>query len=162
MMTKEQSVTAVQAHFEALNWGGDQQAVGLIDPDFVWRNRATRQSFIGPNGYLAYLAGWRTAFPDFWVEIKHMAIYTQSAVCEYVLRGSHNGTLALPSGSIPATNRQLDLLVCETFRIENGRLSQISTYFDQVTLLQQLGILLKPGLHLAIQDVFLTPITYQN
>ena len=161
-MTKEQSVTAVHAHFEALNWGDSHQAVRLVATDFVWHNRATGQSFTGPDGYLAYLAGWRNAFPDFWVEINHMLIYAQSAVCEYVFRGSHNGTLTLPSGPISATGRQLDLLVCETFRIENGRLSQINTYFDQTTLLQQLGILLKPGLHRAIQDVLLTPIPYQN
>jgi len=162
MMTNEESVTAVHTHFEALNWGSTQSAVGLVTTDFVWNNRATGQSFTGSEGYLAYLAGWRTAFPDFWVEINHLAIYTQSAVCEYVLRGSHNGTLALPSGSIAATGRQLDLLVCETFMIENGRLSQINTYFDQITMLQQLGILLKPGLHRALHDVLLTPIPYKN
>lgn len=161
-MTKEQSITAVYAHFEALNWGDSHQVVEFVAADFVWHNRATGQSYTGPNGYLAYLAGWRTAFPDFWVEINHLAIHTQSAVCEYVLRGSHNGTLALSSGSIPATGRQLNLVVCVIFQLENGRLSRANTYYDQTTLLQQLGILLKPGTDRAIQDVLLTPITYQN
>jgi steroid delta-isomerase-like uncharacterized protein len=162
MMSKEESTTAVHAHYEALNWGDSHQVVGFFATDFVWCNRATGQIFTGSDGYLAYLAGWRAAFPDFWVEINHLAIYTQSAVCEYVLRGTHNGTLTLPSGSIPATGRPLNLVVCETFQVENGRLAQANTYYDQTTLLQQLGILMKPGTDRAIQDVLLTPITYQN
>jgi steroid delta-isomerase-like uncharacterized protein len=162
MMTKEQILEVVQAHYEALNWGELHEVVGLIAKDFIWRNRATNQAFRGPDGYLAYLDSWHSAFPDFWVEISHLTIGSQSVVCEYVLRGTHNGPLTTPSTPIPATGRQIELFVCDTFRVENGRLASANTYFDLTTLLQQLGLLMKPGTARMLQEVLLTPITYQN
>ena len=162
MMTTAQSLAVIQAHFKALNWGDSHDMEGLVAADFVWRNRSTEQTFFGPDGYQAYLSGWRAAFPDFWVEISHLAASTQSVVCEYTLRGMHNGTLRLPGSFVFATRRQIDLPVCETFRIVNGRLSQANTYFDLTTLLQQIGLLLKPGTDRSFHDVLLSPITYQN
>ena len=58
--------------------------------------------------------------------------------------GTHTGTWRNPNGAeVPATGRTLDFRFVWIFRVENGKISSIRIYYDQLEVFTQLG--LSPG-----------------
>jgi predicted ester cyclase len=56
--------------------------------------------------------------------------------------GTHTGTWRNANGvEIPATGRTLDFPFVGVFRVESGKISTISLYYDQVEVLAQLGLM---------------------
>ena len=68
---------------------------------------------------------------------------------EYVIEqarytGTHTGTWRSPTGAeVPATGKKLDFPFVGLFRVQNGKISSIRLYFDQVEVFTQLGLM--PG-----------------
>jgi steroid delta-isomerase-like uncharacterized protein len=59
--------------------------------------------------------------------------------------GTHTGTWRNPSGvEIPATGKSLDFPFSAIFRVENGKITSIRLYYDQVEVLTQLGLMPMP------------------
>jgi steroid delta-isomerase-like uncharacterized protein len=58
--------------------------------------------------------------------------------------GTHTGTWRNPDGAeIPATGKKVDFPFVGVFRVEDGKISSIRLYFDQVEVFTQLGLM--PG-----------------
>jgi steroid delta-isomerase-like uncharacterized protein len=58
--------------------------------------------------------------------------------------GTHTGTWRNPDGAeIPATGKKVDFPFVGVFRVDNGKISSIRIYFDQVEVFTQLGLM--PG-----------------
>ena len=58
--------------------------------------------------------------------------------------GTHTGTWRNPDGAeIPATGKKLDFPFVGVFRVENGKISSIRLYYDQIEVFTQLGLM--PG-----------------
>jgi predicted ester cyclase len=161
---RQPALMAVQAHYEGINWGraGIEETDSVetppwssdpyaqtgpdhVDADFVWFQMAGNEQFRGPEGYLAYLRRWRSAFPDGWWELTALQLTGSGAVCESTFRGRHDRLLQIGGSLLPATGLEVSLPMCDVFRIRNGRLVTIYSYFDLATLVQQLGRAPAPG-----------------
>jgi steroid delta-isomerase-like uncharacterized protein len=58
--------------------------------------------------------------------------------------GTHTGIWRSPDGAeVPATGKKLDFPFVGVFRVENGKISSIRLYYDQVEVFTQLGLM--PG-----------------
>ncbi len=66
-------------------------------------------------------------------------------VLEYTGHGTNTGLLHLPTGDIPATGRWGELRFCDVAKIRNGKISSYHTYYDTMTMLQQLGLVPAKG-----------------
>jgi steroid delta-isomerase-like uncharacterized protein len=68
---------------------------------------------------------------------------------EYVVEqaryiGTHTGLLRSPGGAeIPPTGKPFDFPFVAVFRVQDGKISSIRIYYDQMELLMQLGLI--PG-----------------
>jgi steroid delta-isomerase-like uncharacterized protein len=59
---------------------------------------------------------------------------------------THTGTWRDPNGvEIPATGKSLDFPFVGVFRVENGKISSIRIYYDQMDVLTQLGLMPTPA-----------------
>jgi steroid delta-isomerase-like uncharacterized protein len=59
---------------------------------------------------------------------------------------THTGTWRDPNGAeIPATGKSLDFPFIGVFHVENGKISSIRIYYDQVEVLTQLGLMPATG-----------------
>jgi predicted ester cyclase len=140
-MSNSQTLEIIRAHFESLNWGNIADGMHLMDDSAVWTNVATGQVFQGAQGYVRFWSGWRAAFPNFWLEIEQLNAGQNWAVAEYIFRGTHKGLLYLPTVQLRPTGREVTLNICETYQIDNGRLSAVHFYTDTTSLARQLGLL---------------------
>lgn len=60
--------------------------------------------------------------------------------------GTHTGTWRNPNGvEIPATGRSLDFPFIAVFRVEDGQITWIRLFYDQVEVLTQLGLMPAPA-----------------
>jgi ketosteroid isomerase-like protein len=56
--------------------------------------------------------------------------------------GTHTGAWRSPTGAeIPATGRKLDFPFVGVFRVQDGKISSIRLYYDQIEVFTQLGLM---------------------
>jgi hypothetical protein len=62
-----------------------------------------------------------------------------TALIEVVWKGVHTGPLQTPSGTIPASNKPIEIPACQVVKVEGGKITSFSHYFDMLTMLTQIG-----------------------
>ena len=114
----------------------------LYAPDFVQHNArvaalARAEGLTNLESVKRFFAGFFQAFPDYRVEIEHLAAEDDKvfAVCNWF--GTHRGTFL----GVPATGRAIRVRTAEVLRLEGGRIAEHWDVEDQVDLLLALGLL---------------------
>jgi len=86
---------------------------------------------------------YATAFPDMHRELLKFFIKDEQnvVIVELKLQGTNKGPLALPVGSIPATNKVMDSPCCDIWYLENGKIKAFHCYNAGTIIFAQLGVL---------------------
>jgi len=148
MLTAQDNATVVRSHFDSFNARDIEKGLALVTNDVKWMNIPFNVNYTGHSGYREFHNNWTTAMPDCKVEIKNVIGGDEWTVVEFIGRGTQTGPLAGPQGTIAATQKKLELKVCEVFRLKDGQITESHVYFDAATMLRQLGLLpqtLEPG-----------------
>ncbi len=85
--------------------------------------------------------GWSNAFPDGQCVITNISASEEGAVVEFAGRGTQTGTFTSPEGNIAPTGKKVDVSFCDVFKIKNGKIVSYNSYFDNATMMKQLGII---------------------
>lgn len=81
------------------------------------------------------------AFPDLKVELVSEAEKGDQGAAEFRMTGTHRGPLETPQGSIPPTNKRIDLKGVSWTRLNSqGLVIEERRYYDTATFMQQLGV----------------------
>jgi len=128
---------AVQTYFDAWN---------AHNPDAILKSLASQGGYSDPcggenlsgEGLKNYCAALFTAFPDIRFEITSTTHDGGNRfTVEWLGKGTHKGPLL---GS-PATGRTFKWPGVDLIEVNDGKVLSVKGYFDQVTLLKQLGLL---------------------
>jgi steroid delta-isomerase-like uncharacterized protein len=131
-----QTLRTVETFFELFRAGDLETAQRCFADDCV---NVTPAGSMDPAHHLAFSRAFKGAMPDARMEVSHALESGPEVVIEGRFRGTHTGDLVTPQGSIPASGRELDLPFADYFRVENGRIAEHRTYWDQATMMAQLG-----------------------
>jgi steroid delta-isomerase-like uncharacterized protein len=96
----------------------------------------TGDVYDGPEEVAGYFQETRTAFPDQRNELIALHHADDAVIVEANLYGTHEG----PLRGFPPTGRRFEMRFCAVFVFEQDRLVCERVYFDQNTILRQLGI----------------------
>lgn len=109
----------------------------------TWTDRARGRTFRTPQEFKDdFLAGWVEASSDIRITDPRYLDAGQTVVCAFTVVGTHDG----PLGPFPATGRQFVLPLCELWHFDaSGRVVGGDLYYDQVSLLTQLGQIPQPS-----------------
>ena len=102
---------------------------------------ATGETFDGEQEVSAYYAETRAAFPDQRNELIALHHAQGAVIAEFALLGTHLG----PLRGLPPTGRSFRCRMTAVFLFEDERLVCERVYFDQATILRQLGLARDPG-----------------
>ncbi|HEX8648646.1 MAG TPA: ester cyclase [Thermoleophilaceae bacterium] len=104
---------------------------------------ATGDVHDGEEEVRAYFAETRAAFPDQANEPLAFHHSEEAVVVEFLLRGTHRG----PLRGLPPTGRSFECRMCALFLFDpdGDRIVGERVYFDQATILRQLGVAHEPG-----------------
>ena len=87
-----------------------------------------------------YAESWFTAFPDMRVETKNRVIGDDGMAVELELRGTNTGPLTLGGNQVAATGRRIAAGVNVFMKAEGGRIQEIHSHSDSLTMMNQLGL----------------------
>jgi steroid delta-isomerase-like uncharacterized protein len=95
----------------------------------------------GSQGAKLYATMLRTAFPD--VQITHDFEFERDdkVVIRWIARGTHTGEFA----GVAPTGKTTTVTGIDIFRIEAGRLAELWQEWDQLGMMQQLGVIPAPA-----------------
>ena len=84
---------------------------------------------------------FKAAFPDAGMRVSHAV---ESATGDEVFLegrfvGTHKGDLVSPDGTLPATGNSIDFPFADYFKVAGGKVVEHRTYWDQATMMGQLG-----------------------
>jgi steroid delta-isomerase-like uncharacterized protein len=82
-----------------------------------------------------YVAGIRTAFPDFRLEITERLVEGDRIASHWRATGTQNGEFL----GIPPTGRRVDISGVTLAQVKDGKVIRERVYFDRLAMLEQLG-----------------------
>jgi steroid delta-isomerase-like uncharacterized protein len=91
----------------------------------------------GREGIKVLAQGYKTAFPDMVVTVEDQIAESDAVVTRWTARGTHQGDLM----GIPATGKEARITGITIDRIKDGKIVETWTNWDQVSMLQQLGVI---------------------
>jgi steroid delta-isomerase-like uncharacterized protein len=113
---------------------------GMIHPDYTYAS-GDGLEMPGADVALQVAQTYTAAFPDLRIDIKQIHVAGNVAVAEFIASGTHNGELM----GISPTGKSVTMPVCNVLEVRDGRIYREREYFDQMTMLAQLGLASPPG-----------------
>jgi steroid delta-isomerase-like uncharacterized protein len=96
---------------------------------------------MGPEAFKEFHRAYRNAFPNVKIQIEAIVTEADTVAARWAGTGTHQGD----GLGFPATGRQVQFRGMTFARVENGKLVEGWNSFDQLGMLQQLGIVNLPG-----------------
>jgi steroid delta-isomerase-like uncharacterized protein len=137
------NVENYRAGHEAFN----RRAFATMTNDYAdriaWTDHARGWTFTTPEEFRDdFLAGWIESSSDIRIASPRYIDAGQTVVCTFTVEGTHDG----PLGPFPASGKRFVLPLCEMWHFESsGRVVGGDLYYDQVSMLTQLGLLEPAG-----------------
>ena len=104
-------------------------------PDLVWHE--PDQEVRGYEEARQFVSMYKTAFPDLDVTVEDAIVQGDKVVTRYTVRGTHQGEIEEFG---PPTGRQVELEGITIHRIEDGKIVEEWERYDNLGILQQLGL----------------------
>ncbi len=144
-MSEQDNIRIAEKWIEALTTLDAEQLQELRAPGYVLEHPGFPGQ-VGAEEEDAYLRRLSEALPDWHWETAQMIAQGDFVVRNGVRRGTHTGTISeLGSESVPATGKELVLRISNTLQFENGKVLRSYVYYDRLSLMKQLGLIV-PGL----------------
>jgi len=112
----------------------------LFHPEYTYTG-GDGQVQKGPEAGMAIGQMFATAFPDGRIDVQQISVAGDTAIVEFIGRGTHNGDLM----GIAPTGRQLTIPVCDILQIRDGKIIAEREYMDMMHMMQQLGVAPAPA-----------------
>ena len=138
-MSTEENKALTRHAYELANQGNLAAFYELFAPDFVLHNAS--MAIRGLEAYKQFLSLYLTAFPDAQSSIEDLIAEGDTVVVRQTFRGTHQGELM----GIPPTGKQVSATGIVITRIANGKAVEEWSNYDDLGLLQQLGVVPAPG-----------------
>jgi len=137
------NVETYRAGHEAFNERDFEAMTQQYADSIVWTDHARGQTFTTPGEFRDdFLAGWVHASRDIRITGPQYFDAGQTVVSTFTVAGIHDG----PLGPLPATGKEFTLPLCEMWHFDStGRVTGGDLYYDQVSLLMQLGLMPQPS-----------------
>ena len=120
------------------NWSAVKSAFA---ENGIYDEKATSRRVQGVEKIIEVWQGWAKALPDSKATFVGEYASGDTATIEVVWKGTHTGPLQTATGTIPPSNKRMELPACQIIKIEGGKVKSFTHYFDMATLLRQIGAL---------------------
>jgi len=133
-LQEQNKAIATRAFEEILSQGHFELAEQLYAKDFINHGIHSNASLEQDQ---AALKGWHQAFPDVVVTAEKVMAEGDLVTVYWIARGTNTGT----GNGLPATGKKAELAGITIWRIVDGKIKEEWSAFDQLSMMQQLGLL---------------------
>jgi steroid delta-isomerase-like uncharacterized protein len=137
------NIQTYRAGHEAFNQRDFAAMTRQYADSITWTDHAQGRTFRTPREFRNdFLAGWIGASSGIRITGPCYFDAGQTVVCTFTVVGTHDG----PLGPLPSTGKGFALSLCEMWHFDSsGRVVGGDLYYDQVSLLTQLGLMPQPA-----------------
>jgi steroid delta-isomerase-like uncharacterized protein len=136
------NVETLRAAHDSWNRRDFDAMVGAMAPNVSYTDHARGITFKTRDEFRNWAAGWAQAFSDGRITQPSYIDAGNTVVAQFTASGTNDG----PLGPYPATGRRMTLRFCEIWQFDaNGQTTSGGAYYDQYTLLTQLGHVKQPA-----------------
>jgi steroid delta-isomerase-like uncharacterized protein len=137
------NLEAHRAGHEAFNRRDFKAMTKQYADRITWTDHAQGRTFTTSQEFRDdFLPGWVRASSDIRITGPRYLDAGQTVVGTFTVEGIHDG----PLGPFPATGKQFALALCELWHFDaSGQVVGGDLYYDQVSLLTQLGLMPQPS-----------------
>ena len=132
-LQEQNKAIARRAFEEILSGGRFELAAQLYAKDFV--NHGIHRD-VGLEEDQAALKGWHQAFSDITIVPEKLIAEGDLVTIYWIARGTNTGT----GNGLPATGKKAELAGITIWRIVDGKIKEEWSAFDQLSMMQQLGL----------------------
>jgi steroid delta-isomerase-like uncharacterized protein len=144
-ITDEEAKTFIDAVFKIWNDNNLDLVDEFYSTDYVRHYVDMYEDIVGIDAYKQWITNTLTIFPDFNVtQDGEMIAKGDKIISRWIVEGTNTGPLNLPVGSFPSTGKKVRFYGVSIFHIVDGKIAEEWLYFNQASLLQQLGFTLTP------------------
>ena len=137
-MAPEANEVLVRRYLEAVIHQGNVDAIDeSIATNHSLNWPGSPSPMYGPEGFKQLLILYDSAFPDLHWTTEEVTAQGDTVVARLRARGTHQREVM----GMPPTGKQVTWTETHIFRLANGKLVEHWTNVDQVSMLQQLGVL---------------------
>jgi steroid delta-isomerase-like uncharacterized protein len=130
------NVETIRSAHESWNRRDFDATVSALSETISYSDHARKVNLKNRNEFKNWAIAWAKAFSDAKIINPRYTDAGDTVIAEFTAEGTNDG----PFGSLPPTGRRMSLAFCETFKFDaNGRVVSGGIYYDQFTLLTQLG-----------------------
>ncbi len=135
-MSLEENKAIVNRSTEEL-WNKGNIAVidDLYTTDFILHDPAQGDGDLGY--FKQYASGVLAGIPDLHIATDDLIAEGDQVVKRWTARGTHKGEFM----GVPATGNKIEVKGIEIFRITGGKIAEIWSVLDSLTLMQQIGVI---------------------
>jgi steroid delta-isomerase-like uncharacterized protein len=133
-LQEQNKAVARRAFEEILSRGRFELAEQLYAKDFI-NHGIHRDASLEEDQ--AALKGWHQAFSDLSIVPEKLIAEGDLVAIYWIARGTNTGT----GNGLPATGKKAELAGITIWRIVNGKIKEEWSAFDQLSMMQQLGLL---------------------
>jgi steroid delta-isomerase-like uncharacterized protein len=141
MSVEENKALMRRLYEEIHNKGNMAVADELVAADFVDHNAPSPDIPPGPEGVKQIFTMLRSAFPDFHVTVEDMLAEEDKVMARVTVHGTHKGEFI----GIAPTGKLITMPVVDIVRIAGGKIVERWGVEDNLSMMQQLGIIPPPG-----------------
>ena len=138
LMSLEANMTLVRRYLEEVIHQGNVDAIDeSIATNHVLTWPGSPTPMYGPEGFKHLLIIYASAFPDLQWTTEEVVAQGDTVVARLLARGTHQRELM----GMPPTGKHVTWTETHIFRVAGGKLAEHWTNLDQVSMLQQFGVL---------------------
>src|SRR5215212_2328000 len=134
-MTTEENKALARRSWEIVNQRNPDLIEEVYPPDFVWHE--PEQDLRGYEQAKQFVSSFFAAFPDLNISVDDVIAEGEKAVSRYTIRGTHQGETEEFG---PPTGKQVELEGITIHRFEDGEIVEEWERYDNLSILQQLGL----------------------
>ncbi len=144
-ITDEEAKALYDAILEIWNEGNLDLVDEFYSADYVRHYVDMFEDIVGIDAYKQWITNTRAIYPDFNVtQDGEMIAKGDKIVSRWIVDGTNTGPLNTPFGSFPSTGKKVRFYGVLILRIVDGKIAEEWLYYNQTSLLQQLGFTFIP------------------
>jgi len=135
-----ENVEIIRRFYEAFGAGDLDAATAVFAADMRMTD-PDLGTVEGLGAFREYLDGLKRPLPDAGAIVERIYEAGDTVIVEGRFTGTNTGPLEGPEGETPPSGRKVDLPFADFSRLSDGKIVEYRTYYDQVALLTQLGLM---------------------
>ncbi|HEY0381793.1 MAG TPA: ester cyclase [Candidatus Elarobacter sp.] len=128
----------VRRIYDAFNARDIPLLASLFADDCETIDMGTHRTYRGFGGFMEWVKPFADAMPDSTATAGLIVAAGDWIATEHVGRGTQTAAFVTADGEVPASNRTIEILFAEFFRLRDGKVAEFRAYWDSGSVLRQM------------------------